>query len=82
MVLANSYRLILSDINLPDCSGRELVAKLRNLCPDTELKIIASTCHGSAMQRRTYLNDGFDDYLAKSFTKDILTRLLASWMPS
>ena len=57
------FDVLISDLNLPDGEGIELMREAKQKQPP--LKAIALTGRGSAEQRRAGLQAGFDYYLTK-----------------
>lgn len=69
LAAGNVYDLILLDIMMPVMSGETAMARLRQ---DSNFKtpVIALTADAVAGSKEKYLELGFDDYIAKPFTKD------------
>jgi two-component system chemotaxis response regulator CheY len=69
--------LVLTDINMPDINGLELVSFVRNnqLYKDTPLVIIST--EGSQRDREKGLALGADAYLVKPFSPEELQQLVA-----
>ncbi|MBR4830593.1 MAG: response regulator [Bacilli bacterium] len=65
----NKYDLILMDIMMPNMNGEVCFSKLREL-PDFNTPVIALTADAVAGSQEKYINDGFNDYIAKPFNKD------------
>ena len=73
MVERNEYDIILMDIQLPEMSGVDTMLKIRKMLLDNCPPIIALTAFSSPEERQNFLDQGFNEYLAKPFTaKDIL----------
>jgi DNA-binding response OmpR family regulator len=73
---ASAFDVILLDVMLPDRSGFELCAELRN--HDVETPILMLTARGQVADRVTGLRMGADDYLAKPFeVPELLARIEA-----
>jgi len=66
----HDFALILLDLNLPGCSGLEVLAALRGHDDDTPVLIL--TARGAIEDRVRGLDLGADDYLAKPFALDEL----------
>jgi two-component system response regulator TctD len=67
---AHGYDLALLDLNLPGCSGLEVLQALRAQDRDTPVLIL--TARGAVEDRVRGLDLGADDYLAKPFALDEL----------
>ena len=70
------YKVILSDINLPDMSGVDLMETIRATHPTYESKIVAFTAHALLGDEEKFLSQGFDSYLSKPFTRETARNLL------
>ncbi|MDI5934248.1 response regulator transcription factor [Halomonas kalidii] len=66
----HGHDLILLDLNLPGCSGLEILATLRH--QDSETPVLILTARGAIEDRVRGLDLGADDYLAKPFALDEL----------
>lgn len=70
---ADSYHLILLDINLPESSGFEVCQELRKV---STVPIIFASARTSENDKVTGLDMGADDYLAKPYSlKELLSRV-------
>lgn len=70
---ADSYHLILLDINLPESSGFEVCKELRRI---STIPIIFASARTSEDDKVTGLDMGADDYLAKPYSlKELLSRI-------
>lgn len=70
---ANSYHLILLDINLPQSSGFEVCQELRRI---STIPVIFASARTSEDDKVTGLDMGADDYLAKPYSlKEMLSRI-------
>ncbi|MEZ4873678.1 MAG: response regulator [Bdellovibrionales bacterium] len=68
--------LVISDWNMPNCTGLEL---LKNVRTDEKMKsmpFILLTAESEVVQVKEALEAGVDNYIVKPFTKDILKRKL------
>ena len=65
------YDIILLDDMMPKMSGVETLEKLKGN-PDFKIPTIALTANAITGMREKYLEDGFDDYLAKPIEKEQL----------
>jgi len=72
---AESYRLILLDIMLPDTSGFNVLSRLRT---ESSLPVIMLTGRGEEIDRVVGLEMGADDYVSKPFPlRELLARMRA-----
>lgn len=75
LLSANTYHLILLDINLPDTTGLDLCRELRKI---SRIPIIFASARTSEDDRITGLDIGGDDYLPKPYSmKELLSRINA-----
>ncbi|MBD5781032.1 response regulator [Pelagicoccus sp. NFK12] len=67
------YQAALIDISLKDMDGLEILNRLKQI-PDFEqqTKSIAVTAHASNLMRETCLSHGFDDFLTKPVSAELL----------
>src|SRR5262245_11106797 len=65
-----SVILILSDINMPEMSGLELLPKAKALRPD--VPVIMITAYGDAETKRKALEGGADAFLTKPIDLTVL----------
>lgn len=71
---SNKWDLVLMDVGLPDTSGFDLVAKLRELSPLTAVLFL--TAMGNPEDRVKGLELGAEDYVVKPFhLKELLLRI-------
>lgn len=75
LLAANTYHLILLDINLPDTTGFELCRELRRV---STVPVIFASARVSETDRITGFDIGGDDYLPKPYSmKELLSRVNA-----
>jgi PAS domain S-box-containing protein len=71
------FGVVLMDINLgPGISGVEAMHQMRKIPGYIRVPIIAVTAYVMQGDKERFINEGFDDYLAKPFTKDVLVSLV------
>jgi len=66
LALAQTYSLLILDINLPGCSGLDICRKVRKIKP--EQAILMLTSRTSEVDRIVGLEIGADDYMTKPFS--------------
>lgn len=83
LAMSNYFDLILMDINLPDISGLEATAAIRN-CEESAqrapIPIIAMTAGAMKGDRERCLSAGMNDYLAKPVAIEHLKCTLELWL--
>lgn len=73
---ASEFDLAILDINLPDCSGIDILQKIRALPKTRTLPVLLLTAIDHVEQKVSGLDAGADDYLTKPFDlKELLARL-------
>ncbi len=75
---AESFDLILMDIQMPVMDGFEAVAEIRRLEGErgTRTPIVAMTAHAMNGDRERCLNGGMDAYVSKPINPDLLFRII------
>ena len=73
------YDLILLDDMMPKLSGVETLKELKSI-NGFNITTIALTANAITGMREKYLNDGFDNYLAKPINKEELKELLIKYL--
>jgi CheY-like chemotaxis protein len=77
----NNYDLILLDISLgKGINGLDLIKLLRKKQQYASIPVIAVTAHAMVGDRERFLSEGFDDYIAKPFSKKELLGKIKSVM--
>lgn len=71
------YDLILLDNLMPVMNGEETIKNLRQI-PDFKTPVIALTADAMTGAKEKYVGMGFDDYLAKPFTRESIVQKLGS----
>lgn len=77
----NKYDLIMLDDMMPKMSGVETLKKLKQI-DDFDMKVVALTANALTGMREKYINEGFDDYLAKPINKDELNKIINKYLNS
>ena len=75
----NKFDLIFMDDMMPNMKGPE-VLKVLDKIEGFNTPVIALTANALSGMREKYLNDGFDDYLAKPLEKNQLNELLNKYL--
>lgn len=77
----NRYDLILLDHRMPHMDGIETlqIMKEKNLLHG--IPVIALTANAVSGAKETYIQNGFQDYLAKPIAGNRLEEMLAQWLP-
>ena len=68
MIATNNYDLVLMDIMMPEISGDKCLLTMKER--GYTVPVIALTADAVSGANEKYLSIGFDDYIAKPFTKD------------
>jgi len=78
------YDLVLLDDLMPEMDGRETLEYLKALKDPRidETPIICFTANAIAGSRDEYMEIGFDDYIAKPVTGNLLEKTVARWLPA
>ncbi len=63
------YDVILLDIMMPGLSGSETLKELKNI-PGFSIPVIALTADAIQGAKEKYISEGFNDYIAKPFSKE------------
>ena len=70
------YDGLLVDLQLPDGGGTDVVDALREESPYWGVPMVAVTAHSLPEERGSFLDAGFDAYVAKPFEQDELRTLV------
>ena len=76
---ANSYDLVLMDIQMPVMDGLTATAKIREDARFATLPIIAMTAHAMAGDREVSLESGMNDHITKPIDPEELYAMLRKW---
>lgn len=74
------FDLILMDIQMPGINGCETTKLIRQNTHYKTVPIIAMTAHALSGDRKHFLDNGMDDYLAKPFYPAQLEQILNKWL--
>ncbi|MDO5556458.1 MAG: ATP-binding protein [Clostridia bacterium] len=72
------YDVILMDDMMPNMSGTETMKKLKTVL-NYEKPIIVLTANAKSEDRQNYLNEGFDEYIAKPVKKEVLFNIVKNY---
>ena len=73
------YDLILMDDMMPQMSGVETLHKLKENS-EFSIPVVALTANAISGMREKYINEGFDDYLAKPIDKEELNKIIIKYL--
>ena len=76
----NTYDLILLDDMMPKMSGVETLSKIKEKYKNFKTKIVVLTANAISGMKEKYIQEGFDDYLAKPIDKLELKRVLKKYL--
>ena len=77
----NEFQLIITDINMPDINGLELISFLRQHPVYKAVPILIITTEAGEEDRKRGLAIGADGYLVKPFTEGDLVNLVQQHLP-
>ncbi len=80
IVANNDYDLVLLDDMMPEKTGVETLRELKENFAEYKTPTIALTANAIVGMKEKYLNEGFDDYLAKPIEKEELKRVLNKYL--
>jgi two-component system, chemotaxis family, chemotaxis protein CheY len=72
----STFTLVLSDWNMPEINGLELLKRLRQKPELSSLVVVMVTIESEVGQIRAALEAGANEYVMKPFTRDILVEKL------
>jgi CheY-like chemotaxis protein/anti-sigma regulatory factor (Ser/Thr protein kinase) len=75
-------QVLLSDIGMPSVDGYELVRRVRELIPETDMLAMALTGLGSAQDRKRALAEGFQVCMVKPVEPEHLVEAIKQLLPS
>lgn len=68
--------LVISDWNMPNCTGLDLLKRVRSDQRTNKLPFLLLTAESEASQVQTALQAGVDNYIIKPFTAEIIEQKL------
>ncbi|WP_263785226.1 response regulator [Salinibacter grassmerensis] len=82
-VATDSFDLLLLDINLSEKNGGvELLRTIRNRENIDDIPAVAVTAFAMPGDRDEFLQEGFDEYVGKPFTRDRLVDTIEDTLPA
>ena len=80
----NSFDIIFMDHMMPDMDGIETMRRLRNIVryTDENIVIVAFTANAVSGAREMFLDEGFDEFVAKPIETSSFERVLKKVLPS
>jgi two-component system, chemotaxis family, chemotaxis protein CheY len=81
LIPENDFRLIITDINMPDINGLELISFLRQHPVYKDVPILIITTEAGDEDRKRGLAIGANGYLVKPFTEGELVQLVQQQLP-
>jgi signal transduction histidine kinase/PleD family two-component response regulator len=82
---ADSYDVVLMDVQMPKMDGLEATRQIRNLesgVNNRHIPIIAMTAHAMKGDRERFLTAGMNDYISKPIEPGELAEIIARWTSS
>ena len=76
----HSFDMIITDINMPDINGLELVSFVKKNQNYKHIPLIIITTEGSKRDKEKGLSLGADEYLVKPFNPEELQRLVKKYL--
>jgi CheY-like chemotaxis protein len=78
--LADQLDLILSDIQMPNMDGYELLRELRGNPAMAGIPVVAITAFSMRGDEQAILNAGFDGYISKPIDPERFTTQVSQWL--
>ncbi|MEO8126728.1 MAG: ATP-binding protein, partial [Bryobacteraceae bacterium] len=81
----SQFDLVLMDCQMPEMDGYSATAQIREREDRLKLPrtpIVALTAHALAGDRERCLNSGMDDFLTKPISREQISTMLSTWLPS
>ena len=75
---AESYDVVLMDVQMPELDGLEATRRIRATWPKLPVRIVAMTANAMEGDRETCIAAGMDDYIAKPIRPDELATALTA----
>jgi two-component system sensor histidine kinase/response regulator len=81
MLEAQSYDLVLMDMQMPVMDGVTATIHLRTMPKYTNLPVIAMTANALLADRQRCMSAGMNDFITKPVEPDLLWQTLVKWIP-
>ncbi len=75
----NNYQLIFLDIELPDGDGKELIAEIQKVAPDTNVVMVSA--HSTVENVKDAIDKGAKGFVVKPFSPKKIAAILKKLMP-
>jgi CheY-like chemotaxis protein len=77
----DSFDIVLTDLQMPEMDGYELVRRIRADVTRGKVPVIAMTAHAMAEERERCMAAGMNDHIAKPIDPDAMFGTLLRWLP-
>lgn len=81
LIKISSYDFILMDVHMPVMDGLETLKKIRQQPLWKDIPVIAATGHVTGKLREEFMAVGFNDFISKPFTRELLQQKLSMLFP-
>jgi PAS domain S-box-containing protein len=78
----DSFDIVLTDLQMPEMDGYELVRRIRADVARGKVPVIAMTAHAMAEERERCMAAGMNDHIAKPIDPDAMFGTLLRWLPN
>lgn len=80
LIPENTFNIIITDINMPDINGLELISFLRQHPNFKDVPILIISTEGAEEDRKRGIEIGANDYLVKPFTEGQLINMVQKFI--
>ncbi len=78
---AGSFDIVLTDLQMPEMDGYEVVRRIRADAERGKVPVIAMTAHAMAEERERCMAAGMNDHITKPIDPDAMFSTLLGWLP-
>jgi len=78
---AGTFDIVLTDLQMPEMDGYEVVRRVRAEAERGKLPVIAMTAHAMAEERERCIAAGMNDHITKPIDPDAMFSTLLRWLP-